>query len=183
MHTLPKTPSRHRTRSEAKTPLTPSVISGMNGVSLASSPTKKRSKSKSTMSTGPFDVSNPFISATNMSRSRPGSPTKMPSAADLQRQAASGVIRKGGIESKLDVVKLDYVPPPKTELKRSKSTPVRLLSAAASLQSDLCSEPRWLRAPRSFHHYAGPRARCSIKFREDAHTASNGVPWTYFSPR
>ncbi|KAF8998903.1 WD40 repeat-like protein [Hymenopellis radicata] len=119
----PKTPSRNRTRSEAKTPLTPSLVAGVNGVSLASSPSKRRTKSKST--TGPFDMSNPFISAAGSSRSRPGSPVKFPSAADLQRQAASGVIRKGGIESKLDVVKMDYVPPPKSELKRSKSTPNR----------------------------------------------------------
>ncbi|XP_006455833.1 hypothetical protein AGABI2DRAFT_195164 [Agaricus bisporus var. bisporus H97] len=37
-----------------------------------------------------------------------------------------GVIRKGGVESRLDVVTCDYVPPPpKHELKRSKSTPGR----------------------------------------------------------
>jgi cell division cycle protein 20 (cofactor of APC complex) len=41
----------------------------------------------------------------------------------LQRQASSGVIRKGGIESKLDVVSRDYVPPPRPEAKRSRSTP------------------------------------------------------------
>lgn len=125
MHPQPKTPSRHRTRSEAKTPLTPSIVSGLNGVNLNSSPSKRRTKAKSV--TAPYDMSNPFISAAGSSRSRPASPVKFPSAADLQRQAASGVIRKGGIESKFDVVKMDYVPPPKTELKRSKSTPVSFL--------------------------------------------------------
>lgn len=33
------------------------------------------------------------------------------------------MIRKGGVESRLDVVTNDYVPPPKPEIKRSKSTP------------------------------------------------------------
>lgn len=65
MGNQPKTPSRQRARSEAKTPLTPSTTSGMGG----------------------------------------------------------GVIRKGGVESRLDVVTLDYVAPPKHEVKRSKSTP------------------------------------------------------------
>ena len=42
----------------------------------------------------------------------------------FQKQASGGVIRKGGVESRLDVVTRDYVPPPpKCEVKRSKSTP------------------------------------------------------------
>lgn len=100
----PKTPSRrHRTRSEAKTPLTPSLVSGLNNISLAS--------------TNPFVVS------------RPSSPVKrttsagIPVSDSLQRQASVGVIRKGGVESRLDVVTRDYVPPPKPEIKRSRSTP------------------------------------------------------------
>lgn len=42
---------------------------------------------------------------------------------DLQRQAGGGVIRKGGIESRLDVVTMDYIAPPKSDMKRSRSTP------------------------------------------------------------
>lgn len=99
----PKTPSnRVRSRSETKTPLTPSIISGLSNVSLASSPTKKSSKGLKS-----FDA---------QSRSRPSSPTKKSSQP-------VGVIRKGGIESRLDVVTRDYIPPPKQELKRSRSTP------------------------------------------------------------
>ncbi|KAJ6611782.1 WD40 repeat-like protein [Mycena sp. CBHHK59/15] len=72
-----KTPSRRRVHSEAKTPLTPSLLSAFNTVSIES-----------------------------------------------PRQASGGVIRKGGVESRIDVVTLDYVPPPKSaEVKRSRSTP------------------------------------------------------------
>ncbi|RDB24148.1 WD repeat-containing protein slp1 [Hypsizygus marmoreus] len=98
----PKTPSRrHRARSDAKTPLTPSLVSGINNISL-----------------------NPFVV------SRPSSPIKrttssgIPISDSLQKQASAGVIRKGGVESRLDVVTRDYVPPPpKPEVKRSRSTP------------------------------------------------------------
>ncbi|KAG6853203.1 hypothetical protein C0991_006152 [Blastosporella zonata] len=61
--------------------------------------------------------------------SRPSSPIKrttsasIPVSDSLQRQAGTGVIRKGGVESRLDVVTHDYVPPPKPEVKRSRSTP------------------------------------------------------------
>jgi len=84
-----KTPSRQRARSEAKTPLTPSIVSGIRNISLAAS-------------------------------SRP-----VPSG---------GVIRKGGVESRLDVVTRDYIPPPKHEVKRSKSNPavVSMLSLASN---------------------------------------------------
>lgn len=49
----------------------------------------------------------------------------IPNSESFQRQASGGVIRKGGVESRLDVVTRDYVPPPlpKYEVKRSKSTP------------------------------------------------------------
>ncbi|KAF5386753.1 hypothetical protein D9615_001810 [Tricholomella constricta] len=104
MFSQPKTPSRrNRARSEAKTPLTPSLVSALNNISLASS--------------------NPFVV------SRPSSPVKrttagvIPVSDSFQRQAGTGVIRKGGVESRLDVVTRDYVPPPKPELKRSRSTP------------------------------------------------------------
>ncbi|KAG6884935.1 hypothetical protein C0993_007117 [Termitomyces sp. T159_Od127] len=96
----PKTPSRRgRARSDARTPLTPSLATALGNISL-----------------------NPFVS------SRPSSPIKratsgaIPVSDALQRQAGTGVIRRGGIESRLDVVTRDYVPP-KPELKRSRSTP------------------------------------------------------------
>ena len=90
MYNQPKTPSRGRARSEARTPLTPSIFSSINNLSLASSPTKRSSRLQASTGTG------------------------------------GGVIRKGGVESRLEVVTRDYVPPPpppKYEVKRSKSTP------------------------------------------------------------
>ncbi|KAJ3492031.1 hypothetical protein NLI96_g336 [Meripilus lineatus] len=115
----PKTPSRHRSRSETKTPLTPSLVAGLNSISFAS-PTKG----------GKADITNPFIS------SRPSSPIKRTTTGainvsdSLQKQARGGVIRKGGVESRLDVITRDYVPPkpskpPKSETKRSRSQPSR----------------------------------------------------------
>ena len=89
MYNQPKTPSRVRARSEAKTPLTPSILSSLNNISL------------------------------------------IPNSDSFQRQSSGGVIRKGGVESRLEVVTRDYVPPPpKYEVKRSKSTPatVRIIS-------------------------------------------------------
>ncbi|KAM6501040.1 WD repeat-containing protein slp1 [Amanita muscaria] len=131
----PKTPARNRARSETKTPLTPSVINGLNNLCLAPSPQKRpgqRTKTKSI--SGSYDLTNPFIvppSFKSNSRppSRPSSPIKrttssgIPLSEAFQRQANGGVIRKGGVESRLDVVTRDYVPPPKPEIKRSKSTP------------------------------------------------------------
>ncbi|KAH7908227.1 WD40-repeat-containing domain protein [Hygrophoropsis aurantiaca] len=121
MSSIPKTPSRYRSRSDAKTPLTPSLISALNGISL--SPRKQSHHA--------VDLSNPFIS-----KSRPSSPIKrstsgsIPTSDSFHRQATVGVIRKGGIEARLDVVSHDYVPPnqsqgrpQKPELKRSRSTP------------------------------------------------------------
>ena len=97
----PKTPTRHRSRSETKTPLSSSIY-GTNHLA---------------------DASNPFIVP-----SRNTSPVKRATGSSyqvseaLQRQASTGIIRKGGIESRLEVVTRDYVPPPKTE-KRSRSQP------------------------------------------------------------
>jgi cell division cycle 20, cofactor of APC complex len=118
----PKTPSRpgrHRSRSEAKTPLTPSVNSGLNVFCLNTSPTKGRA-----------DFTNPFVAlGKQVSSSRPASPIKRTTSGAievserLKRQASTGVIRKGGVESRLDVVTRDYVPPLKKEVKRSKSQP------------------------------------------------------------
>ncbi|KAH8102320.1 WD40-repeat-containing domain protein [Cristinia sonorae] len=118
----PKTPSRHRSRSEAKTPLTPSLASGLNAISFAS-PTKGKGS----------DLTNPFLA--NPSRS--SSPIKRATSGtinvseSLQKQANTGVIRKGGIESRLDVITRDYVPAPqqpppaKPEVRRSRSQPTR----------------------------------------------------------
>ena len=98
----PKTPTRHRSRSETKTPLSSSIFATNN---LA-------------------DASNPFIVA-----SRPASPVKRSTGGSiqvsetLQRQASAGIIRKGGVESRLDVVTRDYVPPPPKSEKRSRSQP------------------------------------------------------------
>ncbi|KAG5354150.1 hypothetical protein C0989_003663 [Termitomyces sp. Mn162] len=90
-----ETPSRRaRARSEAKTPLTPSLVAAMANVAINAP-------------------------------ARPPSPIKRTTCASialsdaLQRQAGAGVIRKGGVESRLDVVTRDYVP----QLKRSRSTP------------------------------------------------------------
>ncbi|KAJ7684792.1 WD40-repeat-containing domain protein [Mycena polygramma] len=89
----PKTPSRRRVRSEAKTPLTPSLLTAFNAVAIDS----------------------PIKRATS---------TSIPLSDAFHRQASGGVIRKGGVESRIDVVTLDYVPPPKSaEVKRSRSTP------------------------------------------------------------
>ena len=120
---LSRTPARHRSSSDvAKAPLTPShLLSALNNVSI-SSPTKTGRGRSSKYSVA--DITNPFIS-----ESRPVSPVKRTTSGtiqileSLQRQASSGVIRKGGIESKLNVVSRDYVPPPKSEAKRSRSTP------------------------------------------------------------
>ncbi|CAL1709380.1 unnamed protein product [Somion occarium] len=136
MSYLPKTPSRHhRSRSETKTPLTPSLVTGLNSLNFGTSgqsPTKSMYTKKSQA-----DLTNPFIA------SQPASPVKrstspikrvtnassgsIPVSRSLQRQASSGLIRKGGIESRLDVITRDYVPPnpPKSETKRSKSQPAR----------------------------------------------------------
>jgi cell division cycle 20, cofactor of APC complex len=120
----PRTPARHRARSDvAKTPLTPShLLSALNNVTI-SSPTKTGGSRSSKYSVA--DITNPFIT-----KSRPVSPMKRTTSGSiqvsesLQRQASSGVIRRGGVESKLDVVSRDYVPPPpRPEAKRSRSTP------------------------------------------------------------
>ncbi|KAH9910882.1 WD40 repeat-like protein [Epithele typhae] len=99
----PKTPTRHRSRSETKTPLSSSIF-GTNNLA---------------------DASNPFIvPSRNASPSKKASGSSYHVSEALQRQASTGVIRKGGIESRLDVVTRDYVPPPKSE-KRSRSQPTR----------------------------------------------------------
>ncbi|KIJ16311.1 hypothetical protein PAXINDRAFT_180221 [Paxillus involutus ATCC 200175] len=128
----PKTPSRFRSRSDAKTPLTPSLISSFNAVSLGSP--QKRGVA---FPPHPADLSNPFLA-----RSRPASPVKRTTASVAGSGASSsnvGVIRKGGIESRLDVVAHDYHPPSRPELKRSRSTPStreRTLSHSSTAHPD-----------------------------------------------
>lgn len=104
-----KTPSR-RPRVRSEVPLTPSLLSAFNTVSIDS----------------------PIKRATS---------TSIPLSDAFQRQASGGVIRKGGVESRIDVVTFDYVPPPKsTEVKRSRSTPAIVgpfaLSSSSSRKVD-----------------------------------------------
>ncbi|EPQ61380.1 WD40 repeat-like protein [Gloeophyllum trabeum ATCC 11539] len=121
-----KTPSRRRARSVTRNALTPSaLVNGMNSMAIA---TPERPKKSSTSSA---DTSNPFITtASSRAPSRAPSPVKRAVSGgfqvsrELKRQASNGVIRKGGIESRMQVVKHDYEPPPpapKPETKRSKS--------------------------------------------------------------
>ena len=161
----PKTPSHRRGRSDAQTPLTPSLVSGLNSVSLVSqSRPTKRVLSKPSVA----DLSNPFIARPSSSRviskarpastSRPVSPVKRATSSGaiqvtdaLSRQANNGVIRKGGVESRMNVVTHDYVPPPKPELlksetKRSRSTPsirVSTLDSLASIQRLMFNLAPW----------------------------------------
>jgi len=123
----PKTPTRHRSRSETKTPLTPSLATGLNPAAN-NSPTKSRFPKQSGTAVG--DVSNPFIATTSKSKSTSRSPSPIKRLTggiqvtdSLAKQAGGGIIRKGGAESRIDVITRDYVPPPKTEMKRSRSTP------------------------------------------------------------
>lgn len=150
MSFVPKTPSRRpRADAKTKTPLTPSLTAGLNSMSLASSPTKPLRRKKSTKSLY-ADTSNPFLAqpsikkrasavslslskstshiGSSKSRSRPNSPIKLNSdgvfkaSEEMQREASGGIVKRGGIESKFDVIVHDYVPP-RIEMKRSKSQP------------------------------------------------------------
>ncbi|TFK51065.1 WD40 repeat-like protein [Heliocybe sulcata] len=132
-----KTPARRRARSVTRNTLTPSFINNMNSMQIAS-PARISSR---TASTAVNDSPNPFIS---QSKSRNTSPVKRTVSGgievthELKRQASSGVIRKGGIESRMNVVKNDYIPPPsapETKVpRRSKST--ASLRAEAQLEGD-----------------------------------------------
>ncbi|KAF7792237.1 hypothetical protein EIP86_003272 [Pleurotus ostreatoroseus] len=129
----PKTPTHRRSRSEAKAPLTPSLVAGLNSVNFASG-----TRHKQTETPNPFIASSRpssskrtrAVSTGRPTSSRPSSPSKRSSGCinvtdSLQKQASVGIVRKGGFESRLDVVTHDYVPPPKTEKRRSKSQPAR----------------------------------------------------------
>ena len=147
----PKTPTRHqRSRSEAKTPLTPSLVSNLNSINL---PTSAKFN--------PADSTNPFLpssrpSSSKRSRafsqglarasSRPGSPVKKSTSGaidvseSLEKQASSGVVKRGGIESRMDVVTRDYVPPPQPPVRRSRSQPA--VSSDFSLPDHDSEQPR-----------------------------------------
>jgi cell division cycle 20, cofactor of APC complex len=131
----PKTPTRNRAISETRTPLTPSLVAGLNAVSISATPHKEsRPRSKSKNSKVPLD-SNPFFYS--QPKSRPASPVKrvgnIPITEELQRQASSGLIRRGGIESKMDVVTMDYIPPmPKAEIKRARSQPSMVIDTIST---------------------------------------------------
>ncbi|KAG8919026.1 ubiquitin-protein transferase activating protein, partial [Tulasnella sp. 418] len=103
-----KTPSRNR---HARPPLTPSALSlGLSSLSL--SPTKPTTSRANRG--GDADSSNPFLDRKNSpvkSRSNSGGST----LDHLAKEAKRGVVRPGSFESKLDVVKLDYIPPAKQE--------------------------------------------------------------------
>ncbi|KAG6889741.1 hypothetical protein C0995_015039 [Termitomyces sp. Mi166 len=110
---------RTRARSEAKTPLTPSSTADL--VNAIANKAKTPLTQSSTA-----DLVNAIA---NISlNSRPSSPIKrttsaqIPVSDSLHRQAGAGVVRRGGVESRLDVVTRDYVPKP-ADLKRSRSTP------------------------------------------------------------
>ena len=163
MSYAPKTPSR-RSRNEARTPLTPSITSGLSNLNLnlAAIPSPGRAKrGKGTTKTLFSDTPNPFIASPekpsqpntfsrslskstnynlvkslnglNLSGSgpsRPSSPKKKLSQSgivvteELAREASGGIIKKGkGVESQFDILRNDYTPPPRTEMKRSRSQP------------------------------------------------------------
>ncbi|KIJ37086.1 hypothetical protein M422DRAFT_76156 [Sphaerobolus stellatus SS14] len=114
----PKTPSRTRA------PLTPSLTAGLNALSLGGSPAKRRTHIQDL-------TGNPFLTL-----SRPASPVKQVTSgfvvnADLQRQANSGVVRRGGIESRMDVVRHDYFP-----TTQAKGSPRRSRSMGRLAQED-----------------------------------------------
>lgn len=121
----PKTPSR-RSRSVTKTPLTPSLLAGLNTLNIAS-PTKSRGKSNGMLTTS---KSAAYLPDLPQPKSRQTSPLKrstsngMLLSEELQRQANSGAMRRNGPESRMNVITNDYVPPPQMETKRSKSQPV-----------------------------------------------------------
>ena len=63
-------------------------------------------------------------------RSRPGSPIKRGSNGfavndELQKEASGGLLSRSGLKAgeRFDVIKFDYVPATKVEMKRSKSQP------------------------------------------------------------
>lgn len=116
----PKTPTHGRSRSTARTPLSPSLANGLNALNIShTSPTLNRK------GVAACDITNPFI--VNSCKSRSSSPVKRVTGgtglqvnAQLKRQASSGVIKKGAPESRMDVITLDYNAP-RPEAKRSKS--------------------------------------------------------------
>lgn len=104
MAATPKTPARSRARSDAANNLA-NTFSNLN-----LSPTKGSSYKPSP---------NPFMTATT--------PKRPPVNDSLQRQAQEGIAKKGGLESRLNVVTIVQPPPSQTttqakQIKRSKSS-------------------------------------------------------------
>ncbi|KAG2007418.1 vegetative incompatibility protein HET-E-1 [Coprinopsis cinerea AmutBmut pab1-1] len=100
----------------------PGVFPGQGSPVKKSSTTRGLTRKAST--TNAYDTTNPFIAPPSLgSKSRPGSPTKKGGSINeknLQKQAGSGVVRKGRAESRIEVVQMDGAKV--QELKRSKST-------------------------------------------------------------
>lgn len=150
----PRTPARHRAKSDAasKTPLTPSIISGISNINV-STPANKNTRPTKYAPPSTGGASNPFVSRpratstrgssrpTSRPASRAASPVKRATSGglqiseSLQKQAGTGVVRKGGVESKLDVMSKGQAPPPRKEIKRSKSTPAGLRVSIGSVAS------------------------------------------------
>jgi hypothetical protein len=83
--------------------------------------------------------------------------TSIPLSDAFQRQASGGVIRKGGVESRIDVVTLDYVPPPKpAEVKRSRSTPAIVSRFVLSWRVHKADSSPESRRTRQVHYLTRP---------------------------
>lgn len=119
-----KTPVRPR---HARPPLTPSAIT-TNFNSLSLSPTKGTSNAA--------DSSNPFVQRP----SQPKLTTKksfhgvgVVNMEHMGREAQRGIIRPGGIETKFDVVKHDYVVPTKEDGGSGSSSPRKRSASVGTL--------------------------------------------------
>ncbi len=121
----PKTPNRSKSvNATSRGPFTPSMTIDLNLGSLTiSSPTKGGRK------TAAGDITNPFLK-TSGPKSRPTSPIKRATGQgnfnvneELKRQASMGMMRKGAVESRMDVITVDRTLPKPTQMARSKSQP------------------------------------------------------------
>jgi cell division cycle 20, cofactor of APC complex len=113
----PKTPSRSRSKSTPKSSLMSLLDVDFVNLTLGS-PTKNQKAIAG-------DITNPFL---NSGQSRPSSPVKKatgfnPTSAELKRQASMGVLKKGSVESRMEVIFLDHNLPKAPDMKRSKSQP------------------------------------------------------------
>jgi cell division cycle 20, cofactor of APC complex len=120
-----KTPTRSRsvTGTSRGTFSTSTSIDVNFGNLTISSPTKGRK-------TGPADTTNPFLKSSSGPKSRPASPIKRITGQgsfnvsdELKRQASQGMLRKGAIESRMDIITIDRDLPRPAPISRSKSQP------------------------------------------------------------